>query len=143
MARTQRLQQKHESYHRQIEVAASAARALHFSSSTPRMKSHPLVAITPAIAKSATPVNASEPNGGQRNVSQPIPPIIDRTPRKRGRNPDLNSNQPRSSVSNPKKMSPMAAPRLLMLMRARDSASSCAGWNAERYDAPPSTISGA
>src|SRR6266403_1311014 len=53
-------------YHRQIEVAASAARSLHFASSTPRMKSQPLVAITPTIANSATPTNAWDPSGGQR-----------------------------------------------------------------------------
>jgi len=77
----------------------------------------------------------------QRSV--PSPDTIDSTPRKRGRNPDLKISQPRSSVSNPKKMSPMAAPWLLILRKARDSASSCAGWIADRYDAPPSRISGA
>src|SRR5438309_4273394 len=89
--------------YRQIEVTASAARSLHFTSSTPRMKSHPLIAIVPAIAKSATPMNAWEPSGGQRKVSQPSPETIDSTPRKRGRNPDLNTSQPRSNPSNPKK----------------------------------------
>src|SRR5687768_18153817 len=100
------------------------------------MNNHAAVVMTPTSAKSATNVNAYEPSGGHRYVSQPNPAIIDITPRKRGRNPDLNTSQPRSSPSNPKKMSPMAAPWLLILRKARDSASSCADGMAERYGAP-------
>ena len=44
--------------HRQIDAWASAARALHFASSTPRMMSQPAVTITPTIANSATTVNS-------------------------------------------------------------------------------------
>ena len=107
------------------------------------MKSHPEVAITPAMANNATTVNVCEPNGGQSQVSHPIPPIMDRMPRKRGRNPELKISQPRNTVSNQKKTSAMPAPWLLILMNASASASSCVGGNAETYDGFPSRRSGA